>query len=153
MRLSFLHSVEKFEWVQGLCTCRVDALVHFAAYKAVGESINKPLEYYRNNLGSTIAIGEMMLKHGVHVCLYQLSHSTCNPKEACFLQLCSDLATCSVSVEVRTVGFPQCISHNTSKENTMLMPLQVVRSVINYSTCVEAIAQPFSIQIYQLASP
>jgi UDP-glucose 4-epimerase len=47
--------------------CRVDALVHFAAFKAVEESLRKPLEYYRNNLDGTVAIGEMMLKHGVHV--------------------------------------------------------------------------------------
>ncbi|MCX6329429.1 MAG: UDP-glucose 4-epimerase GalE [Bacteroidia bacterium] len=30
----------------------IDAIIHFAAYKAVGESVNKPLEYYRNNLVS-----------------------------------------------------------------------------------------------------
>ncbi len=28
----------------------ISAIIHFAAYKAVGESVNKPLEYYRNNL-------------------------------------------------------------------------------------------------------
>ena len=29
----------------------IDAVVHFAAHKAVGESVQKPLQYYRNNLG------------------------------------------------------------------------------------------------------
>lgn len=31
----------------------IDAVIHFAAYKAVGESVQKPLEYYTNNLGCT----------------------------------------------------------------------------------------------------
>lgn len=43
----------------------VDAVIHFAAYKAVGESVAKPLEYYRNNLDCTLAVCEAMKKHGV----------------------------------------------------------------------------------------
>lgn len=38
----------------------VNAIIHFAAYKAVGESVEKPLEYYRNNLVSLINLLEMM---------------------------------------------------------------------------------------------
>jgi UDP-glucose 4-epimerase len=38
----------------------IDGLIHFAAYKAVGESVNKPLEYYRNNLLSLINLLEAM---------------------------------------------------------------------------------------------
>lgn len=44
---------------------RIDAVIHFAGYKAVGESVAKPLDYYRNNLLSTIVILETMKKHGV----------------------------------------------------------------------------------------
>ena len=36
----------------------VDAVVHFAAHKAVGESVQKPLEYYRNNLGGLITVAD-----------------------------------------------------------------------------------------------
>ena len=43
----------------------VDAVIHFAAYKAVGESVSKPLEYYRNNLDCTLTVCEAMKKHGV----------------------------------------------------------------------------------------
>ena len=43
----------------------VDAVIHFAAYKAVGESVAKPLEYYRNNLDCTLTVCEAMKKHGV----------------------------------------------------------------------------------------
>ncbi len=42
---------------------RVDAVIHFAAYKAVGESVDKPLEYYRNNLVSLLNILEAMKKY------------------------------------------------------------------------------------------
>ncbi|TXC65272.1 UDP-glucose 4-epimerase GalE [Piscinibacter aquaticus] len=42
---------------------RIDAVVHFAAFKAVGESTAKPLEYYRNNLGGLIALARTMQRH------------------------------------------------------------------------------------------
>ena len=38
----------------------IDAVIHFAGYKAVGESVRKPLSYYRNNLDSTLALLEVM---------------------------------------------------------------------------------------------
>ncbi len=44
---------------------RFDAVVHFAALKAVSESVEKPLDYYRNNLMSTIALAQTMAAHGV----------------------------------------------------------------------------------------
>lgn len=43
-----------------------DAVIHFAGYKAVGESCLKPLMYYRNNLDSTLTLLEVMAKHHVH---------------------------------------------------------------------------------------
>ena len=43
---------------------KVDAVIHFAAYKAVGESVAKPLEYYRNNLDTTLTLLEVMAEFG-----------------------------------------------------------------------------------------
>lgn len=43
----------------------IDGIIHFAAYKAVGESVNKPLEYYRNNLLSLINLLETMKTYGI----------------------------------------------------------------------------------------
>lgn len=43
----------------------IEAVIHFAGYKAVGESVEKPLEYYHNNIGSTIILLEVMKKYGV----------------------------------------------------------------------------------------
>ena len=42
-----------------------DAIIHFAGYKAVGESVEKPLSYYRNNLDSALTLCELMQAHGV----------------------------------------------------------------------------------------
>ncbi len=43
----------------------IGAVIHFAGFKAVGESVAKPLEYYRNNLDTTLTLLETMKKHGV----------------------------------------------------------------------------------------
>ena len=41
----------------------IDAVIHFAGYKAVGESVAKPIMYYRNNFDSTLTLLEVMNKH------------------------------------------------------------------------------------------
>ena len=42
-----------------------DAVIHFAAYKAVGESVAEPAKYYRNNLDCTLTVCESMKRNGV----------------------------------------------------------------------------------------
>ena len=44
----------------------IDAVIHFAGLKAVGESVRKPLEYYTNNLVSTLNLLNVMRGHGVN---------------------------------------------------------------------------------------
>ncbi|MCI1954834.1 MAG: UDP-glucose 4-epimerase GalE [Oscillospiraceae bacterium] len=44
---------------------KIDAVIHFAGLKAVGESVEKPLEYYRNNLAGTINLLRLMKRYGV----------------------------------------------------------------------------------------
>lgn len=46
-------------------TNKIDAVIHFAGLKAVGESCEKPVEYYRNNIDSTLSLLETMKKYGV----------------------------------------------------------------------------------------
>ncbi len=43
----------------------IEAVIHFAALKAVGESVRKPLEYYTNNLTNTLTVLNVMREHGV----------------------------------------------------------------------------------------
>lgn len=50
---------------------RFDAVIHFAGLKAVGESVQKPLDYYDNNLIGTIVLLEVMAAHGCkNVCFF-----------------------------------------------------------------------------------
>ena len=51
----------------------IKAIIHFAASKAVGESVEKPLNYYRNNLVSLINLLELMPKHGVEGIVFSSS--------------------------------------------------------------------------------
>ena len=44
---------------------KIDGVIHFAGLKAVGESVSKPLEYYYNNLLSTMVVSKMCVKYGV----------------------------------------------------------------------------------------
>jgi UDP-glucose 4-epimerase len=43
----------------------IDAVIHFAGHKAVGQSVQKPLDYYDNNLGSTFSLVRAMARHDV----------------------------------------------------------------------------------------
>lgn len=43
---------------------KIDAVIHFAGYKAVGESVKKPVEYYSNNLGTTLTLIDTMRNNG-----------------------------------------------------------------------------------------
>ena len=52
---------------------RIDAIVHFAAYKAVGESVHRPLDYYRNNLVSLMNLLDMMEQHGTPAMVFSSS--------------------------------------------------------------------------------
>ena len=50
----------------------VDCVIHFAGLKAVGESVRKPVEYYRNNIDTTLTLLECMKKTGVRTSCFPL---------------------------------------------------------------------------------
>ena len=52
---------------------KIDAVIHFAGFKAVGESVEKPLMYYRNNVDSTITLLEVMEEFGVKKIVFSSS--------------------------------------------------------------------------------
>ncbi|MEY8875138.1 MAG: UDP-glucose 4-epimerase GalE [Leptothrix sp. (in: b-proteobacteria)] len=60
----------------------VQAVVHFAAHKAVGESAEKPLEYFRNNLGGLIHISQAMTNQGVYSLVFSSSATVYGQPEA-----------------------------------------------------------------------
>ena len=51
----------------------IDCVIHFAGLKAVGESVSMPLEYYYNNLVSTMALARVMGQHGVKKIIFSSS--------------------------------------------------------------------------------
>lgn len=52
---------------------KIEGVIHFAAFKAVGESMQKPLEYYDNNLGSLIVLLQTMIECGVSNVIFSSS--------------------------------------------------------------------------------
>ena len=53
--------------------CDIDAVIHFAGYKAVGESVEKPLMYYRNNIDTTLTLLEVMAEFDVKKIVFSSS--------------------------------------------------------------------------------
>ena len=53
--------------------CRIDSVIHFAGLKAVGESVQKPLEYFKNNLDASMTLCEVMRNHGVRNLVFSSS--------------------------------------------------------------------------------
>lgn len=51
----------------------IDAVIHFAGLKAVGESVSKPVEYYENNIGGTLTLIESMRDHDVKNIIFSSS--------------------------------------------------------------------------------
>lgn len=71
---------EKFDLVDAVKTADffkrhsdISGIIHFAAYKAVGESVANPLMYYRNNLVSLVNILEGMKENGIHNLVFSSS--------------------------------------------------------------------------------
>ena len=52
---------------------KFDAVIHFAGLKAVGESVEKPLEYYENNIGGSVNLYELMHKYNVNNLVFSSS--------------------------------------------------------------------------------
>ena len=52
---------------------KIDVVIHFAGYKAVGESTSKPLMYYRNNIDSTLSLLEVMDEYNCHNFIFSSS--------------------------------------------------------------------------------
>nr|QBK91883.1 MAG: GDP-mannose 4,6 dehydratase [Pithovirus LCPAC304] len=51
----------------------IKTVIHFAAYKSVGESVREPLKYYENNIGCTLSLLKTMKRHHVHNLIFSSS--------------------------------------------------------------------------------
>lgn len=68
------------DWVLGKHP-EISAVIHFAGYKAVGESVEQPVRYYRNNLGATLALLEAMAARGVKRVVFSSSATVYLPRD------------------------------------------------------------------------
>jgi len=82
----------------------IDAVVHFAAYKAVGESTQKPLEYYRNNIGGLVNVALAMQAHGVSKLVFSSSATVYGQPEALPITEGSALAATSPYGTTKLMG-------------------------------------------------
>lgn len=62
---------------------KIDAVIHFAALKAVGESVQKPLDYYNNNLVNTITVLELMREFNVDKFVFSSSATVYGNPKSC----------------------------------------------------------------------
>ncbi len=62
-----------------LASMPFDAVIHFAGLKAVGESVERPLEYYENNLESTFSLVRAMRRHGCGLLVFSSSATVYGP--------------------------------------------------------------------------
>jgi UDP-glucose 4-epimerase len=62
----------------------IDGIIHFAGFKAVGESVEKPLMYYYNNVVSTMILAKLCLKHGVNKFVFSSSATVYGENEVPF---------------------------------------------------------------------
>lgn len=61
----------------------IDSVIHFAAYKAVGESVEKPLEYYSNNIINTLTVLNLMKKYNVKNFVFSSSATVYGDPHTC----------------------------------------------------------------------
>ena len=62
---------------------KIDSVIHFAAYKAVGESVAKPLEYYSNNIINTLTVLNLMKKYNVKNFVFSSSATVYGDPHTC----------------------------------------------------------------------
>lgn len=72
---------------------QIDGVIHFAGLKAVGESVEKPLEYYYNNLVSTMVLSQLCLKYGVGKFVFSSSATVYGENEVPFVETMALLPT------------------------------------------------------------
>lgn len=97
----------------------IDAVIHFAGYKAVGESVAEPIKYYRNNLDTTLMLLEIMAKHNVNKFIFSSSAAVYGNPETLPITEDMPVGSCS-SPYGRTKYFVEQILTDASRANPTL---------------------------------
>ena len=72
---------------------KIDSIIHFAALKAVGESVEKPLEYYKNNIVGALVVFELMKEFNVNNFVFSSSATVYGKPKSCPIREDFDLST------------------------------------------------------------
>ncbi|WP_058486971.1 UDP-glucose 4-epimerase GalE [Defluviitalea phaphyphila] len=94
---------------------KIDGVIHFAGFKAVGESVSKPLEYYYNNLVSTIVLSKACLKYKVNKFVFSSSATVYGDNKVPFLEDMELLPTTNPYGETKAIS--ERILTDTAKAN------------------------------------
>ncbi|WP_027128053.1 UDP-glucose 4-epimerase GalE [Fusobacterium perfoetens] len=78
-----LNILNKDEFRKVFMENKIDSIIHFAAFKAVGESVAKPLEYYTNNLVNTLTVLNTMREFNVHNFVFSSSATVYGNPHTC----------------------------------------------------------------------
>ncbi|NDL68706.1 UDP-glucose 4-epimerase GalE [Anaerotalea alkaliphila] len=109
------------ESVEGLFSSHlIDGVIHFAGLKAVGESIQKPLEYYYNNVVSTIVLARACIGHGVHRFVFSSSATVYGENEVPFVETMPFMPTTNPYGETKVMN--ERILTDTAKANPGFSP-------------------------------
>lgn len=83
---------------------KIDGVIHFAGLKAVGESIEKPLEYYYNNLLSTMVLSKMCKKYNVNKFVFSSSATVYGDNQVPFVETMELLPTTNPYGETKAIS-------------------------------------------------
>lgn len=78
-----LDLLDEFRLEEVFCNHSIDAVIHFAGLKSVGESVKVPLWYYHNNITSTVILCKLMKKYGVKNLVFSSSATVYGMPESC----------------------------------------------------------------------
>jgi UDP-glucose 4-epimerase len=83
---------------------KIDGVIHFAGYKAVGESVEKPISYYYNNIVSTLILSQACLKHGVQRFVFSSSATVYGDNKVPFVETMDLLPTTNPYGETKAMS-------------------------------------------------
>jgi len=83
---------------------QIDGVIHFAGLKSVGESVNKPLDYYYNNIVSTVELSRACLKYGVEKFIFSSSATVYGDNKVPFVETMKLLATTNPYGETKAMS-------------------------------------------------
>lgn len=82
----------------------IDGVIHFAGYKAVGESVEKPLDYYYNNIVSTLILAKVCLEFGVDRFVFSSSATVYGDNKIPFIETMDLLPTTNPYGETKAMS-------------------------------------------------